>query len=443
MKKIAVSLGLAALGAASVQAAYAPDQSGNKTWSVSATLRGFYDDNFAAVGPGRNPQGSFGAELTPQFQVIKSLNQTEMGLRYIYALYYYEGRDHLNQEAYDQNHWVNLWLDHVFNERWETKLSDNITVTQDPQLISAGGAATTTPFRADGNYILNTASASVHTDWSRRFGTVLTYANTLMLYNQSGSQSESNIISGGVASEAGQLNRIGQTFTADFQWHQSTETIFGLGYSFQWDDYTANEPIAYYTPAGIPPSVLYSDSRNSYTHSIYLSYQHNLTDTLRFTGMVGGQINDPYKDPTPNTSTVTPYVDMSGTYTYAKACSLQFGFSHSLNPTYTPSFSGSLVNTNGSIEQNQESSTVYLNLNHQFTPRLLGLFGARYQNSSFNGGPADSLKENYYSVVANLNYTITKHLSVEIGYNYDQIDAVQAGASYERNRYEVGFTGSY
>jgi hypothetical protein len=449
MKKIAMTVGLAAVGAASVHAAYAPDNSGNKTWSVSATLRGFYDDNFAALNPASNPKGSFGAELTPQFQITKSLNQTELGLRYIYALYYYEGRDHYNENPYDQNHWVNLWLDHVFNERWETKLTDNITVTQNPQLFGAGSSATSDPFRADGNYILNSASASVHTDWSRRFGTVLTYANNLYLYNQVGNQTEANIEAGGSPSEAGQFNRIDQTATVDFQWHKSTETILGLGYSFEWSDFTANEPISYYNPIGGTPKVLYSDTRNSFTHSIYVSYQQNLTDTLRFTAMGGAQINDPYNDVTPNTSTVTPYVDMSGTYTYARASSLQFGFTHSLNSTYLPIFQSSAINTNsGSITENQESSTVYLNLNHQFTSRLVGLFGGRIQHSSFNGGPAGGGSgfggsENYYSAVANLNYTITKHLSVEIGYNFDQVDAVQANASYQRNRYEVGLTGSY
>ena len=84
MKKIAVTIGLAAIGAANIHAAYAPDKSGDKDWSVSATLRGFYDDNYAAVG--QNARGSFGGELTPQFQIVKPFTQTELGLRYIYAL---------------------------------------------------------------------------------------------------------------------------------------------------------------------------------------------------------------------------------------------------------------------------------------------------------------------------------------------------------------------
>ena len=439
MKKIAVTLGLAAIGAANIHAAYAPDMSGDKTWSVSATLRGFYDDNY--VGVGKNQRGSFGGEITPQFQIVKPFTQTELGLRYIYALYYYEGRDHLNQNPYDQTHSVNLWLDHVFNERWETKLSDSIYVTQDPQLIGSGSAATTLPFRADGNYINNTASASVHTDWTRRLGTVLTYNNALYLYDQTGAQSAANIINNGAPSYAGEFDRIDQSITADLQWHSSVETIWGLGYTFDWVDFTGNEAISYYPAVN---QLIYSDSRNSYTHTFYLSYQHNLTDTLKFTALGGAQINDSYNAPSQRSSPASPYADISATYLYAPGSSLQFGFTHSLNTSYLPLINGYTVNTNnGSISEYQESSTVYVNLNHQITPKLVGLVGARYQNASFQEGPVANQTENYYSVVANLNYSITRHLSVEIGYNFDQIQSLQANSSYTRNRYEIGVTGSY
>src|SRR5262249_45623385 len=47
MKKIVASVGLVALGASGVQTAFAQDFSADnsKPWSISATLRGFYDDN--------------------------------------------------------------------------------------------------------------------------------------------------------------------------------------------------------------------------------------------------------------------------------------------------------------------------------------------------------------------------------------------------------------
>src|ERR1017187_9985148 len=88
MKKLFVSLGLAAAGTASIYAAYAPDSSDNsKMWSLSGTLRGFYDDNYTTT-PQRH--GSTGFEASPSFSLNVPLQQTEIGLRYTYGLYYYQ-----------------------------------------------------------------------------------------------------------------------------------------------------------------------------------------------------------------------------------------------------------------------------------------------------------------------------------------------------------------
>ena len=51
MKRIVASVGLVALGASGLRADSDSDltQNPNKPWSVSATLRGFYDDNINAA----------------------------------------------------------------------------------------------------------------------------------------------------------------------------------------------------------------------------------------------------------------------------------------------------------------------------------------------------------------------------------------------------------
>ena len=63
MRKFFVCAGLAVAGTASLQAAYAPDLNPMETaklWTVSGTLRGFYDDNY-------NTQPN-GAGQTQQFR---------------------------------------------------------------------------------------------------------------------------------------------------------------------------------------------------------------------------------------------------------------------------------------------------------------------------------------------------------------------------------------
>lgn len=57
MKKMIASAGWVALGTAALHAAYVPGLTSmetSKSWSVSASLRGFYDDNYAAL-PSSSP----------------------------------------------------------------------------------------------------------------------------------------------------------------------------------------------------------------------------------------------------------------------------------------------------------------------------------------------------------------------------------------------------
>ena len=77
MKKIIASAGLAAVGAASLHGAYAPGlspQEKSKPWTISATVRGFYDDNpTASVEADKQP--SWGLEISPSLAVISPLTR--------------------------------------------------------------------------------------------------------------------------------------------------------------------------------------------------------------------------------------------------------------------------------------------------------------------------------------------------------------------------------
>ena len=122
MRKFFVCAGLALAGTTSLQAAYAPDSNSmdtTKMWSVAGTLRGFYDSNYNTQPNGPNKLSSFGFEVSPSLDLNVPLQQTEIGLRYIYGLYYYQDRENLGQKPIDQTQQVNLWVDHAFSERWQ------------------------------------------------------------------------------------------------------------------------------------------------------------------------------------------------------------------------------------------------------------------------------------------------------------------------------------
>ena len=122
MKKLFVSVGLIAAGTAGLHAAYAPDlgpMSATKLWAVTGTLRGFYDDNYNTASSGPSKRDSIGFEVSPELDFNIALQQTELGMRYTYGMYYYQDRENLGQNPIDQSHQFDLWVDHAFTERWQ------------------------------------------------------------------------------------------------------------------------------------------------------------------------------------------------------------------------------------------------------------------------------------------------------------------------------------
>ncbi len=194
MKKLFISLGLAAAGTASLQAAYAPNadaMQSTKIWSVSGTLRGFYDDNFT-TSPNGHKQGSAGFEVSPTVGFDVPLQQTEIGLRYTYGMYYYQERQDQGNDPVDQSHQVDLWVDHAFTERWQVKVADTFAVGQEPTLLNPPVGGVANPYRVEGNNIANNGSVILNTDWTRLFSTVLSYNNGYYDYQNSGT-TEANL----------------------------------------------------------------------------------------------------------------------------------------------------------------------------------------------------------------------------------------------------------
>jgi hypothetical protein len=430
MKKFIVSVGLVAAGAASVQMAHA-DSGGvdSKVWSVSASLRGFYDDNYATAP---NKKGSYGFEVSPDLALSAPLGQTEIGFRYIYGFYWYQERDQLHQKAYDQTHQVDLWLDHAFNERWHAKVANTLAVGQEPALLNAG-----TPYRVNGNNIADTATVSLDTDWTREISTSAIYSLGFYDFSQ-----DTNSVTGTPPnvtvnpSLAGVLNRIDNSIELDLKWHLDTQTTFYVGYTFDQVNYTKNQLIGVNNITGFN---YYSKSRDNRSHEVYVGASHDFLANLSVDGRVGVQYNDTYNDPSTSAS-YTPFAKLSATYTYLPGSYVQLGFSHELNATDVAAVSS----TTGKITQNQETSTLYGSINHHITADLLGSIVGQWQNSSFSQGAYNNDTENDYSVGVSLTYNISRHFSCDAGYNYDDlVDKSIAGRGFERNRVYIGVSAAY
>jgi hypothetical protein len=464
MKKIFVSMGLAAVGTASLQAAYAPDLTSldsSKTWgmwNVSATLRGFYDDNYATSGSG-GQSGSVGFEFSPSLNVYVPLQQTELGLRYTYGLYYYQEREQLGQTPIDQTHQIDLWVDHAFSERWRMRIADTFAVAQEPELLSPGGVVSV-PGRVEGNNIVNSGTITLHTDWTRQFSTELGYQNGFYDYENSGAtvtyptpltiiydpnppHNPIGIIPGSPGSVdsslAGLLNRIEQSAWLNLQWQVQPETMVLAGGRFGLVNYTGDEPVAIFSPGPYYSSYLlyHSSDRDNRSYFGYVGFSHVFLPNLFVSFQGGVQYTESYNDPLSSPS-LAPYVVMSASYTYSPGNYAQVGFTQSRNATDVIA-----PDASGRITQDQETSVLYASLNHHFTPKLLGTLIGHLQYSTFNEGAFANEAELFYNFGLNLSYTINPHLSADVGYNFDYLSSQIPGRTYQRNRAYVGFTAAY
>jgi hypothetical protein len=429
MKKFFISVGLIAAGTASLQAAYAPDWNSTSAsmWSVSGTLRGFYDDNYE-TSPSGAKRGSFGFEFSPQFEVNVPLQQTELGMRYIYGLYFYQRREELGENPIDQTQQFDLWVDHAFTERWQARVQDSFIMGQEPELIDPNTSVTR---RINGNNIRNTGTLTLDTAWTRLFSTALKYQNSFFDYQNNGATIDNLATQG--ASLAGLLNRIEQLVSLDFQWHVAPETVAFFGGQFGAVNYIGDEPIALNTVG--PQPFYYSDARDSRSYYGYVGVQRSMLANLSFTGKIGAQYTDNYND---NTTSLNPYADLSLIYTYLPGSYAQIGFTQTQNATdqITP-------DSSGHITLDTEASTVYASINHKLTSKLLGTVIGRWQHSVYNQGLYNNQAEDYYSLGVNLSYSFNQHFSVDAGYNYDDVVSKVPGNNYTRNRIYLGVSATY
>jgi Putative beta-barrel porin 2 len=436
MKNFLVSAGIVAISAASLHAEeYAPDftaMDASKPWTVSGTFRGFYDDNYNTT-PNGHKQGSAGFEFSPSASLIIPLQQTELGLRYTYGLYYYQQRENQGTNPIDQTHQVDLWVDHAFTEAWEGKIMDSFISQQDPALTTSGTAL---PYRAEGNNIENIGTISTHYELNQLFSTDVGYQNTWYDYHQSGATLASFAPGGPGATYAGLLNQIDHSIWVNLNYQYLPTLAFLVGYNFTFNDYTGNEPIAVNGA-----NVYFSNYRNSLSHNIYVGTQYSMTANLSILANAGFQYSDNYNLPSfdhQDSGSYQPTANIAITYTYLPGDYVQVGFTQAESSSATSDVSGS-----GSLTLYQETSVFYATVNHQITPKLTGSLIGHYQYSTYVGGANDGEAQNWYTFGLNLAYAINPLISVDAGYNFYYLTKTGPLQGYSRNVGYASFTASF
>ena len=412
MKKALSTAGIVAAGALTVQTAQAQE----KPWSVSATIRGFYDDNINTTPSGLVPgkQESYGFELRPEASYTYSTGQFEAEVSYLYSMKYYENRSN----SADHRHNFGATASYRFSPRLVIDVSEEFVIGQESEILDPATGFTT---RSTGNNIRNSASIGALYEMTRQLAVDFNYSNYFIDYAQTGLSSRSAL-----------LDRMEHRVGADLRW-AATETTVGLiGYSFGVRDQTANDLLV----PGVTP-----DARDSRSHYVYLGAEHDFTSQLQASVRAGVQYTE-----FPNLrsvaaaaddDTVNPYVDANVTYKFAERASAQLGVSHERAQTDLFGLAG------GAPTLDSESTRVYSTISYGFTAKITGALNAQLQHNSFNGGASNNSKDVSFLFGANLDYDITEYLTAQAGYAFDRLDSDTALRSFTRNRVYLGLKATF
>ncbi|MDB6024873.1 MAG: hypothetical protein JWM68_1096 [Verrucomicrobiales bacterium] len=419
MKRILIVAGLIAVAVNALHAAYTPGLSAMekaKKWSVSASVRGFYDDNYT-TSPKGFAQSSFGFEVSPSASLNIPLEQTFFGASYIYSLKYYQDRADKHQASADHSHQFGAKLDHAFSERYKMTLSETFVVAQEPEILNALGTVTV-PLRLNGNNIRNTAAADFTAQMTELMGLQFAYQNNYYDYDQSGPGSYSAA-----------LDRMEHLASANLRYQWQRPTVLIAGYQFGLVNYLSNDSLVTAGPFVSP------EIRDNRSHYLFIGADHSFNQQLNAAVRVGARYTDYYEA---GGNSITPYADGNLTYTYAPGSYLQAGVRHDRSQT-------DVLTT-----LDQEATTVYVAITHRITSLLTGNVLGQYQHSSFNEKTVTTLpgskgSDNYFVASVNLAYRIDRagHWLAETGYNYDKLNSDLPFRAYTRNRVYIGIRATY
>ena len=448
MKQLIKIAGVAALGLASSQSARAQmsgSSDGPKAWSVSASLRAFYDDNVFTVSDHAvgKKLSSFGYEVAPSGQFNLSREQTSLGLGYGYTLRYYEARANGN---IDQSHDANLKLTHEFTSRIKLGINDSFVSAQEPSVTDA--ATITSPLRSEGNNLRNTGGISLAAGLTDSLELVGDYGNTLYDYEQEAGDSALYDQLGRIAypSRSALLDRQENSFGLNARYQLVPSTVGVIGYRFTSIAYSSDEAL---NPMALNvTNIRHSKDRDSDKHDIFGGVDHTFNSQLSTSLRLGAEIvkYTSTRNPAPDNSAASPYVDGRISYAYRAKDAIVLGVRHGYSQT-DAGISGEYNSPTDNTERlvlNAETTSLYGQMSYHVTPSITTTINAQYQHSQFQVNNISGLADDFFLLGLAAAYEINRSISLEAGYNYDVLESsFQVGRGYDRNRVFLGVRAQY
>ena len=377
-----------------------------KVWEVTASLRGFYDDNYT-TSPDELAEESWGIEVSPGINfTLGEGTDMEFSAGYAFGMRYYEDRESDNE---DYGHELGISLDKKFSDTSVLLLSNGLVVAQEPEILNGG-----TPLRIEGDNLRNTFAARYRRILSGSTGVDIGYGNSIFDYEE---EYHSSL-----------LDRSYNEVSLDV-FYGAAETEYYAGYRYSSTDFEGDV-------LQVPGLVFDPGARSNHAHSGYVGARHQLDKNIRADVRAGVQNVDYYDfDLMPGLipeDESSPYVDARMEWEYAEGSKLVAGATLARGATDLQA-------------ADQEISSVYAQLLHKISGRVHGTLTGRFQDAEISGGgeKLDGKEESLLLLGASLTYAIADNIWAEVSYNYDELDSDVPYRSFERNYLSVGIGTTY
>ena len=360
-----------------------------KMFTITATLREGYDDNVFTANTGK--QSSFTTDITPTVLFDLPMENSDFSARYTFDAIYYTNRP---GDQLDTSHEFVARFTHDFSEKVNIDLREQFRYYVQPDFFAGTG----TLYR-DGAYISNSASAEVTSQWTPTFGSVSTYTNNVIYYQDSN-----------VAQEQNNMENMGNQ---DFRFTIAPKLTLVFG--------------------GIIDNIDYTGVDRGYTsYSGTVGVEWEALPTLTLGLRAGGSFTDTQEAGSP----VTPYAALTANWKLGQRSSLTFNYTHSVLPTDVVFASG------------QVGDRFLLRFNYDVTPDITTFLGAIYTHGDYTSdlitpNTLAPFTEDDLGINAGASYHVNRFLDFDAGYTFTNVSSELNFRDYTRNQFYVGVRGTY
>lgn len=364
-------------------------------FTVTLDVREAYDDNIYTTQNGPGKIGSMKEIISPSFLFSYPMENSTFDARYTFSLTHYDHRP--NSGAFDQDHDVVLRYNHAFSDRFNLDLRDEGGYHVDPSLLDALGSTT-----REGGYYSNIFTAELTAQWTPLFGTVTSYSNNFITY-------ENNDI-------GDQQNSDENTVSQDFRFAFWPTVTLAVGAIYDNIEYLGS-------PRGF----------TNYTANTGLDWQALPSLSLGF--RVGGSITEINQE---SGTSESPYASANINWQLGERSRLIGSYVHTVTPTDI------------FYAEGQESDRFTANFLYNITPNITTHFEGIYSHNDITdelltlSGPSNSgFTEDVLSFDTGVTYHYNQYLDFEAGYTFANVNSGNIFEEYTRNQVYVGVRGTY